>query len=67
MAEVESRFKDLTVDDFASAVSKFGFELKSKDVAQKFFVYLDFRKTGKAKKMKAPKELQLNPCWYKKR
>ncbi len=65
IAEVESRFKDVSVDDFVAFLDKFGFALKWKDIEQGFFVYMDFRKTGRPKK-KAP-AFELKPCYYKKR
>ncbi len=66
IAEVESRFKDLSSSEFVGIVKKFGFSLStSKEDDKKFFVHFDFKKTSKTKK-KAP-ELQLKPCFYKKR
>jgi len=65
VAEVESRFQETTIDDFVLSASKFGFQLKWKDTSKDFFVLMDFKKVGQAKK-KTP-DLSLKPCYYKKR
>ena len=65
IAEVESRFQNLSVEEFIAKVQKFGFKLKWKDENEKYFVFMDFKKVEKTKK-KVP-ELQLKPCFYKKR
>jgi len=65
VAEVESRFQDLPVDQFTSAVERCGFKLKLKDLSNKYFYLFDFTKTDECKK-KVP-EFALKPCYYKKR
>ena len=65
VAEVESRFKDVQVEEFISNLEKFGFKLKWKDLSHTYFYLMDFKKVDKAKK-KAP-EFSLKPCIYKKR
>ncbi len=65
VAEVESRFKDISVEDFVKHLGKFGFNLKWKQVNNEYFYLFDFNKISKAKK-KSP-EFSLKPCLYKKR
>jgi len=65
VAEVESRFQEISVDEFVSIAEKFGFKLKWKDSSKGFFVFADFKKAGGVKK-KAP-DFALKPCYYKKR
>ena len=65
IAEVESRFKNLSIDHFIRLICKFGFELKWKDTKSDYFVFMDFKKIGSPKK-KLP-EVNLKPCFYKKR
>ncbi len=72
IAEVKSRFAEETggVGAFISAVTSYGFNLKWKegdaDGDKNYFVYMDFKKTEKAKKKKMS-DLSLKPCLYKKR
>ena len=67
IAEVESRFHgEMTIDNFVPTVEKFGFTLKWKDLGKEYFYLMDFKKTVKCSKKKAP-ELSLKPCLYKKR
>ena len=59
------------MEAFVSVVQKVGFKLKWKELAGKeqnknsYFVFMDFVKTGNARK-KVP-EVSLKPCFYKKR
>ena len=50
---------------FTSAVDKCGFQLKLKDLSNKYFYMFDFVKMAECKK-KIP-EFNLKPCFYKKR
>jgi hypothetical protein len=65
IAEVASRFKDLTIEDFIQTVAKYGFQLKWKDVSKDYFYLLDMKRIARCKK-KTP-EVSLKPCLYKKR
>ena len=65
IAEVESRFGDLSVDKFVGLVEKLGFKLKWKDLKHEYFYFMDFKKVGDCKKK--GQEFSLKPCIYKKR
>ena len=65
VAEVASRFKDLSIDKFVDLVSQYGFKLKWKETKYEYFYLMDFKRTSEFKK-KLP-DLKLQPCLYKKR
>lgn len=65
IAEVESRFED--VKEFEKHLAKYGFQRTKKDVSQKYFFLLEFKKKHKLKKMANFPDISLKPCLYKKR
>lgn len=65
IAEVVSRFKDLTFEEFLQNLTKYGFQLKWKDESNSHFYLADLKKVSTCKK-KVP-EFGLKPCLYKKR
>jgi len=65
IAEVVSRFKDLSLEDFIQIMVKCGFQLKWKDKSNDYFYLMDFKKV---KEMKSKvSDFSLKPCVYKKR
>uniref|UniRef100_A0A7M4G1Z1 Ribosomal RNA-processing protein 8 n=1 Tax=Crocodylus porosus TaxID=8502 RepID=A0A7M4G1Z1_CROPO len=65
VAEVASRFPD--VRTFVGAVTQLGFKIVSKDLANNFFYFFEFSKTGRPHAGATLPGLQLRPCLYKKR
>ena len=65
IAEVVSRFKDLSLEDFIQIMVKCGFQLKWKDTSSDYFYLMDFKKV-KEMKFKVS-DFSLKPCLYKKR
>lgn len=66
IAEVSSRFDN--VENFIESVKSCGFDLISKDLGDKHFYFLNFKKTHDVNKFnKKIADFSLNPCLYKKR
>lgn len=65
IAEVESRFED--IDNFTSALARFGFQLKKKDLAHQLFIFMDFKKVQNVSKTGKLPVLALEACVYKRR
>lgn len=66
IAEVSSRFEDVNV--FIDFVQKCGFELVSKDLSEKHFYFINFKKTHSVNSFnKKIPDYSLKPCLYKKR
>lgn len=68
IAEVRSRFTDANI--FIGDIERCGFSLMNKDLNNKLFYFLNFKKVAKQEQTKSTKnghEFRLNPCLYKKR
>nr|KAG5697772.1 hypothetical protein BaRGS_026729 [Batillaria attramentaria] len=64
VAEVVSRFDN--INSFVNKVEKLGFQLLKKTMLSKMFYLFTFRKVKNTQQKSAP-EIQLKPCYYKRR
>ena len=67
IAEVASRFKELSIEDFTKIMTKCGFQLKWKDTSNDYFYTMDFKKTRENGNKLKITDFSLKPCLYKKR
>lgn len=67
IAEIESRFEEVSIDDFVSVLKKYGFKLTWRNLDHNLFYFLDFVKEKNLKQKNKLPTLTLKACRYKKR